>query len=382
MEVIVHVGTFKTGTTAIQETLRGHQSDFLKQGLLFSEVYHDPGQHPLVALISDDVPPFFLQQFGDDHSNLNRMAWDSLDKIRRDIKRCQPSKVVISSELFLCSKLTDVAPEPGRYKRLRDLLTPLGGHLKFVCYVRAPAPYYLSLAQQELHRSAEVVSPRPLRIRNFIEGLEAETDTPVLVRGYNPNSIPGWDAVRDFVENAVGCDMPSNLNRGIRANATMSAEAMSISAAYRRATCFGMNGRDVPEHRHAMNLLASCEHSAGGSSKPRLKPEVASAVTRASEDLLWLRDCHEIEFSGVDYDSIDGVMPEEVSSLRRIDEICEVDPLRRDELLMRLLHPGLEAQLKLVRIVNKRPITWARRARRHLKIAASPYFRHAQQQAS
>jgi hypothetical protein len=151
---------------------------------------------------------------------------------------------------------------------------------------------------------------------------------------------------------------------------------MSISVLMRRTIYARSNGSVDPEHRLMLNLMRDLELEIGGTSRPRLRPEVAEAVTRASTDLLWLRDERGIVFSDVDYGAIDGSMPDHVRQRREIDQICELDPGRRDLLLAQLLQTGLESKLQVDRINRLLPVERVLRARQQLKTLVSPLARH------
>jgi hypothetical protein len=161
-----------------------------------------------------------------------------------------------------------------------------------------------------------------------------------------------------------------------RSNETLSAEAMSISVLMRRKVAAGRRGSVDPEHRLLLALLRELDAELGGASKPRLKTHVAAAVTRASTELLWLRDERGIEFDGIDYDAVDGSMPDHMDGMREIREICEFDPGRRDLLIARLLQTGLMAKLKMDRVNQMLPLDRVLRTRRQLRSLVAPLTRH------
>jgi hypothetical protein len=350
MRLIVHFGTFKTGTTSIQETLFRHRAAFLAQGVLYPAVPLGPAHHALFALFANPMPARIPRQLGLDPAAMRdkgRRAWE---QVKRDVAHHRPEKVVLSSELFLLDPTLD------GFRRLRVLLEEIATDITPCAYVRAPAPYYLSYLQQNARMSGAVSPPRPLMIREAVELVEAAFGRRMEVRAYDPAGFAGGDVVRDFVEGIVGATLPGGAARGRRFNETLSAEAMSISVSSRRVNCPGDDHRPVRAHQRLLDLMGAMERGVGGVPKPRLKPEVAAAVTRASADLVWLRDTRGIVFAGVDYAAIDGRMPAAIAALREIDLICEVEPARRDWLMLRVLEKGVKAQIDLARLERLLPV--------------------------
>ena len=131
--------------------------------------------------------------------------------------------------------------------------------------------------------------------------------------------------------------------RGERVNETVSAEAMDILVRTRRVNLPEMDRVPTETQTLLIETLRALDLASGRKIKPRLHPDVAAAIVRASTELLWLRDRYGVVFSDVDYATIDGTMPEDVAGRTRIDELCEVDEGWREELLFRAMHQMLLA---------------------------------------
>lgn len=365
MRIVVHLGTFKTGTTSIQEALSRNRTALLAQGVLYPAVPLGPPHHALYALFADPMPARIPRQLGLAPEAMRahgRRAWE---RIGRDAAHHRPETLVLSSELFLLDPTLD------GLRRFRALLEELATDIAPCAYVRAPAPYYLSYLQQNARFSGAVSPPRPLRIRDGVEAVEAAFGRPMEVRAYDPAGFPGGDVVRDFLEGVVGASLPEGAAGVRRFNESLSAEAMSISVSNRRVNHAGDDHRPVRAHQRLLDLMAAIERGAGGIPRPRLKPGVAAAVTGASADLLWLRDTRGIAFPGVDYAAIDGRMPDAVAALAEIDEICEVEPARRDWLMLRVLEAGVKAQIDLARLERLLPVGRLLAARQALQGVAA-----------
>jgi hypothetical protein len=368
MRVVFHFGAAKTGTKSIQEFFYTHQEDFLRQGVLYPRMPPVPAHHLLLALVQEDVTSDVVEYFGNDRSRMSAGARDAFEKVKRDVARRQPETVVLSTENVFFGTAAD------RYRRLKALLDELKAPIVSCCYVRAPAPYYLSLLQQVLKFRTAVLPPQPLSIRRDIEAVEEAFERPMLLRAYDRAHLAKEDVLADFVTEIVGCGLPEG-SPPKRLNETMSAEAMAIALLSRRVNHPGADWTIAPEHRTMLQLLKDLDGEVPGFSKPRLWPEVAEAITRASEELLWLRDERGIVFDEIDYTTIGGSLPDSIANMREIDEICKVDHARRDVLMARLLQVGLEARVKLNRIDRIVPSDRILQAKQQLKKVMSPLRR-------
>lgn len=351
MQLIVHCGTFKTGTTSIQQLFFRNRAAFLEQGVLYPETSTKAAHHALFALFQDSVPDAVLRRLGLDSAGLVDRARQEWDAVKREIARTRPDKVVLSSELFLLS------PSLEGFQRFRALLDEAGPQDITPCaYVRAPALHYLSRVQENAKFSGDVTPPQPLTVRGAVQAVEAAFGGPMALRAYDQEALLDGDVVTDFVREIVGATLPDGVGRGHRYNTSLSAEAMSISVASRRANHAGKDQQPVGGHWRLLARIAELERSLGRAAKPRLKAHVAEAVTCASDDLLWLRDAKGIVFGGIDYGAINGRMSEAIAGYCEIDQICDVDAAQRDMLLLRLVNEGLEAQRELARLKRAGPL--------------------------
>ncbi len=365
MQIVVHLGTFKTGTSSIQAFLSRNRAAFLDRGILYPDIPLGPAHHALFALFRDTIPARIPRQLGltpDAMRATGRRAWET---VRREVALRKPAVTVLSSELFLMD------PELADFRRFRSLLEELSTDIRPCVYVRAPAPYYLSYLQQNAKMSGEVSPPRPIGLRRGVELVEEGFGRPMQIRAYEPAGFPDGDVVRDFVEDVLGTTVPEGVARIPRLNESLSAEAMSISVANRRVTCAGRDHQPVRAHQRLLDLISAIEREAGGVPRPRLRPDVEAAVTSASTELLWLRDDRGIVFPGIDYAGIDGRLPEAIAGLREIDAICEVEAARRDWLMLRVLESGVNAQVDLARLERLFPVSRLLAAKEALQSVAT-----------
>jgi hypothetical protein len=335
MRWVVHFGMAKTGTTAIQRGLHGARERLAAEGVLYpsgfgaSHVIFEGLFRPFERLTSG-----IRAALDDDPRRVRATARRRWDALLREIETRRPKVTVISCEEFFRF--------PEDIAGFRPFLAAVSEDIQPCIYVRAPAPYYLSMVNQQAKSAARIPSPAPMAVRGPIETIEAGLGAPMRIRAYEPSVLEAGDSLADFLRHMV--EAPQSLAdlRGERINETISAEAMSIAMAHRRAS---RAERDHVPSRTQSRLLAlaqNVEEAAGRQARPRLRPEVAEAITAASADLLWLRDARGVPFDGIDYDRVGAALPPEIAGATEIHEICDFDHGWREELAMRVLHEGLK----------------------------------------
>jgi hypothetical protein len=122
------------------------------------------------------------------------------------------------------------------------------------------------------------------------------------------------------------------------ANTSLSAEAMSILVDYHQRFRPNDNDRFTADSKKLVNVLRAAEAAAGGRARAVLHDHLREALDQGSPELLWLRDRFGVVFSGVEYGRIGALRPDEWPTPSRVDDICHVDPTRRESLLLEVLH--------------------------------------------
>lgn len=139
MQVYIHIGRPKTGTTALQKYLFAHRDELLQQGWLYPESGMFDGAHHQLALALNNNIPADLSHIP--HSDLDTLV-HGLDV---EIDRHQPNRLILSSEFF--SLLTPDIQRSGR-ERLAALFD--GHDVKIITYFRNQCDYLESSYSQEV----------------------------------------------------------------------------------------------------------------------------------------------------------------------------------------------------------------------------------------
>lgn len=268
---LLHIGTPKTGTTSIQECLaRAEAAGDLGQ-YRYPLFRGDRNHNRLLMLYlpHGDQPPYRHVEFPRDDARFQRA--------RRQYRRfmfgtLQASDGAIISGEQLFGLKTSTALE------LRSDLESLGfRQFHVVLYVRDPADFYLSRAQQMLklpvHAQPAVIDPNSFRypFRSIAESWERAFPDSVIVRPYS--SAVQSDVIADFSEvmrRCLGITLPRASGR---LNATVSAEAMVVMQEYRQAVGTDEGGLRFPGLDHLVAFLVL-----SGQRIPQTVPTLKAAV--------------------------------------------------------------------------------------------------------
>ncbi|MCB1500789.1 MAG: hypothetical protein KDK07_13535 [Bauldia sp.] len=338
MRILLHVGMPKAGSTALQTALAGARDRLARCDVLYPRGPFIPRTHNfLIAGIEErkrELPRLLRNAYGD---RMDQIA-PAFERWMADLRSAaarHPSGTLILSSEWLFRLRGD-----SKFDRLKDILRGLGDTIEVVAYVRRPSDQYLSAAQQILKGSHVIKPIAPIRYRTPLEGFARIADRLHVVK-YDRAAFPQGDIVRHFLESFVPAARDIvNAGGDHAANTTISAEGMAILAEYRRINHRRRRNRFTADTDRLLRAIRTADLAIGGDLRPRLLDPVRDAVDLASDDLLWLRDAYGIVFAGVDYDRIappDGPIRDIKQRLGRVEEICVIDPVRRDKLTMKTM---------------------------------------------
>ena len=344
MKLLVHYGRPKTGTTSLQHALYRSRRMLQKHGILYPVARHPREDHRLLSALfklPQDVHPDTRGRFGGDAGRLRAAAQALFEDIRRQAGRSRPDLLVLSSESFFHTAT------PEGQDRFRGLLAELASEVEICIYFRDPADLYLSSMQQAVKRSKGIRPPRPMQDRRGVEVIEAAFGRPVAACAFDREQLLGGDIVRDFEQRFLAPHLNGPTVASLRLNESISAEALAILDRYRRWRHREAVADVGAEIAQLARIIAAIEVRNGRFHKPRLKPQWADEIRRASTDLLWLRDRYGLVFGKVNYEAIDGQPITDVGPAPRPEDIIEVDEAWRDEIVLELLSRGLRLRESL-----------------------------------
>ena len=271
MDVMVHIGDAKCGSTAIQRALWVSRSTLRDQGVLYHSA-RPPGQYDLVRLAG-------LSTRGDADAALRR-GEQTVSELRDMIERDRPRLVVISAE-----SLFGVAPEA-----VQSIIHRLGGEFEQIHvlgYARCPAAMYLSLTQQRLKADHHFVAParyhRPLAgpFRSWLDEGRGEVEA----RPFDRSILIGGSVVQDFAA-ILGrwLGTPVTLPDE-QANVTLSAEQMIVLQRFRSDFLADVRGFH-PQSNAVLRLFEELNREGMIGTRPALTAAAAHAVHAGNKEEL------------------------------------------------------------------------------------------------
>jgi hypothetical protein len=269
--IILHVGSGKTGSTSIQRALYlGKKNNDVS---IYYPLLLDAKHNQIFRFAfcdAENTPSNIKREFSGE--KLKYQAYQN--KIKKSFAEQVADKkdVVVSSEFLFLSSSEEV-------KEIKKYLTDLGFEkIHVVMYLRDPAKYYLSVAQQALKN--QHVMPRPDNFRYDIEGAIdnwASIDPASLtVKEFDREKLYNQDIVHDFKKLlfSMGYDIDLKLNMAM--NESMSVEGTMVLQEFHKV----LENSALSKDEVSLYLQRARKYSrvASAGTKPTLKPEISKFI--------------------------------------------------------------------------------------------------------
>ncbi len=343
--LILHLGDSKTGSTAIQKALRASQAALDAAGVLFP----DPGRHDnhqllfphLHGVLPDD--PVQMDSLGGNPAKARAEAARRWADLKAQVNRAAPDTIVLSCENQFRPYDTEALA------RLEAHANEIAEKTHVFAYLRSPASFFLSYAQQSLKKRPEIRVLSPSRYRDTLEPLA--TRFPVSVARAGRDALRGGDAVTDFCARFLPNVPADALIRETDAvNETVSAEAMVLLQAIFRES------RPLPagfrRNKKALRrIVMACDGQVAGATRPSLHDAVRTAVETRQTDLGWLQDRFGLTFPDLgprDMDTAEAIRLHD--ALRDVADLCPVDHDRVETLWAAVQHSAAASLSPIARL--------------------------------
>ncbi|MEZ5180348.1 MAG: hypothetical protein R2702_00465 [Acidimicrobiales bacterium] len=340
MKVILHIGTSKTGTSALQRSLAraAEEPDVWSFGYPTWPERNDAHHTLASAFVSRAYMPRLLTDGGRRseadvrQDGINAWAVIKLSAPAHDL-------MVISSEyLFAIS-------EEGAHI-LAGLVEDIADEVEVACYVRPPAAHYVASLSQRVRASRHVIRPCDHRLdaRQRLARFTEAFGGRVTVRSYERDRLIGGDIIEDFRATFLPDLPPLPRPTAKGDNRSLSAEAICLLHELRGHAWTDEERQHSPSSNAVQQALLGIDDGPSASTAS-LRPGLAEAITWAPDvDLAYLADEHglELERATAPAEPCPGWTTESVQ------EILAVEPDRLDALRARLVRQ-LADQLVLAR---------------------------------
>ena len=293
-KAIVHVGTNKTGSTALQRSLDAMRGALVRRG----ELAYLPGVfHPLIGSACHPRPETF-------DFNRNHNAIDPNVIAERDRRYLAEVGDFLTSAAFCRMMMVSyehLFPLPvDALKGIVHWTREYAESALALVYVRHPYSYAISAMSQRAQGGLEPMPegrvPKAVLRRTLPRLIEAFGPESVMVRAYDPSLLRDGDILVDCLHAIGASDIIGTADYvgGSRINTRMSAEALTFITALRDEVA---HVEGVPAgSRYLRNCVKPFFSTPGRSI--RLTPSQAAEIASSSRmDLEYLRSEFGIEFS-------------------------------------------------------------------------------------
>ncbi|KAA1426300.1 hypothetical protein [Nocardioides antri] len=263
VDLVLHLGPGKTGTTTIQRMLRQHRAELARQGVLYPV---SPGQERHTK---------FGLSFRGDAELAKQPAWSRMrpqspERFRRRVHRLLRAEIAEAG--LPCVLISDEALfNLGRdaLERLRRFTDSVGARVRPVVYLRRQDDHLLSLYQQqvkigETRRLTEWAAGDRTRIYDYARRLADWRDvvfpSTFAVRRFEPSAFRGGSLEADFLAAAKVSGITPSVTA--RSNESLDAETVEFLRVFNLYEV-ERHGESpgVMDHRHLTSALAG--HSDG-----------------------------------------------------------------------------------------------------------------------
>jgi len=340
--ILFHVGSAKTGSTAIQETLTASSPGLRKIGIVYPTLGEKVDHSILIpAILEEDE---YLHNFCRDDPGKKALGTQESEekwaKLAEIVRTTPADTVVLSSEYAFGIRPASAHRLVGRLKDLTD-------DVEACAYVREPCDHYLSATQQILKYGRRIKDPRtPQTYCGKLGKFEALLPGKVHKRLFERESLHRQDITLDLLSRILPDEVIAKADIATAStNVSLSAEAMSLLQTFNHTVWGDARKVGHPVNKRILDAIGA-EERGGGYTRARLRDEIARVVILANaRDVLALRDRHGLGFARFDYDLAASATDDEIAGIAsrddlsdlRVTDVVAFDAYRAQELTMRVM---------------------------------------------
>ncbi len=261
VDLVVHIGTDKTGTTSIQGFLRHNRAALAERGCL---VPRSPGttRHIRVGMFimpDDDLvasQDWFRGEYGD--TPVDQFRQQFRRRLFREMRETDPTRMVFSDEALF-------GAAPVRLKRLRRFTERIARSTRVVVYLRRQDDHLVSLYQQHVKRgqcqrlatwAQQDRTPFYDYHRRLGEWRDHLGPDVLVARPFERARFVRGDLVDDFIDAAGLHDVAGDLGRIGTRNESLNAESVEFLRLLNlhQVEDLGMHPWQIQNRQHVVRL--------------------------------------------------------------------------------------------------------------------------------
>jgi hypothetical protein len=267
----LHIGTEKTGSTALQMVSGKNRDTLMKHGILYPRTPGEINQVKLTLYAAGGPKTLNLRRLAglvrDDAYKKFKASF--ADELKSEILASGCTRIYLSNE-HLSSRLTSAQ----QVDRVATISRPLADTVKIVVYLRPQPELYLSSFSTAIKAGRTRTLEPPRNAQNprydYASKLalwgDAFGDENVIVRIYDRNTLVGGDLVKDFFS-IMGYEPGSDINIPTTLNARLDHAALQFLLEFNKyVPLFLKEGESVnPDRGNIIGALALATKSSGPS---------------------------------------------------------------------------------------------------------------------
>lgn len=269
MKLILHCGEGKTGTTSIQATLYASSKKLIKQGILYHSK-HKGGHYDFSYLI------------GKRHRVAQEQDKVIVDRVNKTVSEIGRLATVLSPEFLILSSEGFFSYTEDEITKTIDALGIAFEEIYCIVYVRCPPDYYLSVVQQKIKGSYEIINPLVFR-RNIVSPL-AEWQNFVGKENFfgdvfHKEILFQGDVVLDFKRKLESITKREiEFGKYASLNESLTAEQMILMQDFRLDFLSGYNGMLLPLSSKLINFFSALNSIKQLGTKAKLRSEIKAII--------------------------------------------------------------------------------------------------------
>lgn len=336
MKLILHIGSGKTGTTTLQQTLAASREVLLQHGVLYPSFDGRAEHHSAcVFMRPDDLPRELRQPGAPAADELRRRTEIQLEAAFAEATRRGAHSVLLSSEYLFYRASHEVM---GAFaKRLKST----SREVVVACYLRDPVSWYLASVAQVIRASHRIKRLQEPNYANILDSYAAHFN--VSARTYRRDALSNGDVVADFLDNFLPT-VPAApvLARRKNTNSSLSAEGVDILWSYRRHIHPERPGIFTKDSNRLYRELLGAEQKVEGAAPLTGTDAVKTAVLR-----LYAPQAQRVRAYGIDFGApLPAAQASSPASQPTTPQaVLQVDIDRRERLLNELIKALVERNL-------------------------------------
>ncbi|MBB1298293.1 hypothetical protein [Pseudoalteromonas sp. SR41-7] len=276
-KIILHVGSGKTGSTSIQKALYECKKENDSK-LFYPTILNHKGNQIFRFAFCEisDTPSNIKAKFKNDPQGYSDYQKAIKESFEENIKG--HDDIIVSSEFLFLSNNDEVAT-------IKAYLTNLGfTEIHVIMYLRDPAKYYLSVAQQALKNHYKLPSPSGFRYE-MLEAINHWRSINVAsftLKEFDRACLYKGDVIVDFHKYIEQLGYEFELKLATAKNETMSVEGTVILQDFHRL--LELAGLDETEYRAEKIRARTFSNKATKGTKPILHDNIAAYIYKKKYD--------------------------------------------------------------------------------------------------